>query len=53
VIAAVKAAGFLGATTENEGLAKPNDLYTMSRVRVDATDGVGGLARKLAVASAA
>jgi peptidoglycan/xylan/chitin deacetylase (PgdA/CDA1 family) len=53
VIAAVKAAGFLGATTENEGFAKPHDLYTLSRVRVDATDGLGGLARKLAVASAA
>jgi peptidoglycan/xylan/chitin deacetylase (PgdA/CDA1 family) len=53
VVAAVKAAGFLGATTENEGLGKPSDLFTLSRIRVDATDGVGGLQRKLALASGA
>lgn len=53
VVAAVKAAGFLGATTENEGLGKPRDLFTLSRIRVDGTDGVGGLQQKLAVASAA
>jgi hypothetical protein len=49
----VKAAGFLGATTENEGLGTPRDLFTLSRIRVEATDGVGGLQQKLAVASAA
>ena len=53
VVAAVKAAGFRGATTENEGLGKPRDLFTLSRIRVDGTDGVGGLQQKLAVASAA
>jgi len=53
VVAAVKAAGFLGATTENEGLGTPRDLFTLSRIRVEATDGVGGLQQKLAVASAA
>jgi peptidoglycan/xylan/chitin deacetylase (PgdA/CDA1 family) len=53
VIAAVKAAGFLGATTENAGLATPRDPFTLSRIRVAGTDGVGGLAQKLAVASAA
>ena len=53
VVAAVRAAGFLGATTENEGLGKPSDLFTLSRIRVEATDGVGGLEQKLAVASGA
>jgi peptidoglycan/xylan/chitin deacetylase (PgdA/CDA1 family) len=53
VIAAVKAAGFLGATTEHEGLATPSDMFTLDRIRVDATDGVGGLEQKLSVASAA
>ena len=53
VIAAVKAAGYLGATTTNEGLAAPKDMFTLNRVRVDGSDGVGGLEHKLAVASAA
>ena len=48
VVAAVKAAGFLGATTTNYGLARPSDLYTLARVRVSGTDGVKGLAAKLA-----
>jgi peptidoglycan/xylan/chitin deacetylase (PgdA/CDA1 family) len=47
VIAAVRAAGFLGATTENPGLGRPTDAYTLSRIRVDYADGAGGLARKL------
>ena len=53
VIAAVKAAGYLGATTTTEGLAGPKDMFTLNRVRVDGSDGVGGLQHKLAVASAA
>jgi peptidoglycan/xylan/chitin deacetylase (PgdA/CDA1 family) len=53
VIAAVKAAGYLGATTTREGLATPRNLFTLNRVRVDGTDGVAGLQHKLAVASAA
>jgi peptidoglycan/xylan/chitin deacetylase (PgdA/CDA1 family) len=53
VLAAVRAAGYLGATTTQEGLASPRDLFTLRRVRVDGTDGVGGLQHKLAVASAA
>ncbi|HEX6700351.1 MAG TPA: polysaccharide deacetylase family protein [Gaiellaceae bacterium] len=53
VIAAVRAAGFLGATTEHEGFATPSDMFTLDRIRVEATDGVGGLERKLSVASAA
>ena len=47
VIAAVREAGFLGATTTNEGLARPDSLYTLDRVRVDGSDGVSGLAAKL------
>jgi len=47
VIAAVQAAGFLGATTTQLGLARPADLFTLDRVRVNGSDGVGGLAAKL------
>src|SRR5207244_6374655 len=47
VIAAVREAGFLGATTTNEGFARPDSLYTLDRVRVDGSDGVSGLAAKL------
>jgi peptidoglycan/xylan/chitin deacetylase (PgdA/CDA1 family) len=47
VVAAVRRAGFLGATTTTEGLARPTSLYTLSRVRVDGSDGVAGLAAKL------
>jgi peptidoglycan/xylan/chitin deacetylase (PgdA/CDA1 family) len=47
VVAAVQAAGYLGATTTNYGLAKPGDLYTLSRVRIDGSDGVNGFASKL------
>jgi peptidoglycan/xylan/chitin deacetylase (PgdA/CDA1 family) len=47
VLAAVRAAGFLGATTTTEGFARPDSLFTLDRVRVDATDGVAGLAAKL------
>ena len=47
VIAAVRAAGYLAATTTNYGLATPADLFTLSRVRVNGSDGVAGLAAKL------
>lgn len=48
VVAAVRAAGFLGATTTNYGLARPEQgLFTLHRVRVSAGDGVAGLAAKL------
>jgi peptidoglycan/xylan/chitin deacetylase (PgdA/CDA1 family) len=47
VVAAVKAAGYLGATTTQPGLADPAHLYTLSRVRVNGSDGVAGLASKL------
>jgi peptidoglycan/xylan/chitin deacetylase (PgdA/CDA1 family) len=51
VIAAVQRAGYLGATTTNYGLAKPGDLFTLARVRVSGSDGVKGLAAKLAALS--
>ena len=50
-IAAVQQAGYLGATTTNYGLAKPSDLYTLSRVRVSGSDGVKGFAAKLTALS--
>jgi peptidoglycan/xylan/chitin deacetylase (PgdA/CDA1 family) len=47
VVTAVRGAGFLGATTESEGFAKPDSLFTLDRVRVNGSDGVAGLATKL------
>jgi peptidoglycan/xylan/chitin deacetylase (PgdA/CDA1 family) len=47
VIAAVRRAGYLGATTTNYGLATPTDLYTLKRVRVNGSDGLAGFASKL------
>ena len=47
VVAAVRAAGYLAATTTSYGLATPADLFTLSRVRVNGADGVAGLAAKL------
>jgi peptidoglycan/xylan/chitin deacetylase (PgdA/CDA1 family) len=48
VLAAVRAAGFFGATIEGSGLASPrNGLLTLPRIRVDGSDGVSGLAAKL------
>ena len=52
-IAAVKAAGYEGATTTEEGLASPDeDPYALSRIRIDAADGVQGLEQKLSAAGA-
>jgi peptidoglycan/xylan/chitin deacetylase (PgdA/CDA1 family) len=48
VVAAVRAAGYIGATTENPGLGKPNQPYTLRRIRVNYSDGVDGFAKKLA-----
>ena len=48
VIAAVRRAGFLGATTTLDGLAEPDELFTLRRVRVGRSDGVSGLAAHLA-----
>jgi len=47
VIASVRRAGYLGATTTNYGLARPPRLYVLKRVRINGTDGVAGFARKL------
>jgi peptidoglycan/xylan/chitin deacetylase (PgdA/CDA1 family) len=47
-VAAVQQAGYLGATTTNFGLARPSELYTLSRVRVNGTDTAAGLGAKLA-----
>lgn len=38
VIAAARAAGYLGATTTQSGLARRQDGYTLARVRVNGTD---------------
>ena len=45
--AAVKAAGYLGATATRYGPARPGELYTLARIRVNGTDGARGLAAKL------
>ncbi len=47
VIAAVQAAGYLGATTTSYGLAKPAELYTLARVRINGTDSISAFGSKL------
>jgi peptidoglycan/xylan/chitin deacetylase (PgdA/CDA1 family) len=50
---AVKAAGYLGATTTQLGVAKPDENpYELPRVRVNGSDGVDGMARSLSGAEA-
>jgi peptidoglycan/xylan/chitin deacetylase (PgdA/CDA1 family) len=51
-IRAVRDAGYLGATTTNEGLASKSEMYTLKRIRVDGSDGVTGLEQKLQQAGA-
>jgi peptidoglycan/xylan/chitin deacetylase (PgdA/CDA1 family) len=46
-IAAVRRAGFDGATTTEPGLADAGRRFTLRRIRVDRGDGATGLARKL------
>jgi peptidoglycan/xylan/chitin deacetylase (PgdA/CDA1 family) len=48
VVEAVGAAGFLGATTTEFGLAGREEPFTLDRVRIDGGDGARGLAAKLA-----
>jgi len=48
VVAAVRAAGYLGATTEDEGLAQPARRFTLPRLRLANGDGPAQLAAKLA-----
>jgi peptidoglycan/xylan/chitin deacetylase (PgdA/CDA1 family) len=52
VVAAVQAAGYVGATTTAPGLARPTDMFRLARVRVDRSDSVAGLAAKLRAAGA-
>jgi peptidoglycan/xylan/chitin deacetylase (PgdA/CDA1 family) len=47
VIAAVKRAGYLAATTTDEGFARPQDTFVLGRVRVNGSDGAAGLLAKL------
>ena len=48
VVAAVRAAGYRGATTVNYGLARPSQgMFTLSRVRINGSDGVAGFAAKM------
>jgi hypothetical protein len=48
VVAAARAAGFLGATTENQGAASPRDgMFTLDRVRVDRSDTLTAFASRL------
>jgi peptidoglycan/xylan/chitin deacetylase (PgdA/CDA1 family) len=48
VVADVRRAGYLGATTTRYGLARPSEgLYTLDRVRVSGGEGVSGLAAAL------
>lgn len=47
VIRAVRRAGYLGATTTIDGLARPDEPYELRRIRVSGSDGVAGVARKL------
>ena len=46
-IQAVRHAGYLGATTELPGEATKSKMFELHRIRVDGSDGVSGLARKL------
>jgi len=48
VVAAVRAAGYLGATTVEFGLGRPSEPFTLARVRIDRGNGVAGLRSKLA-----
>jgi len=50
VIAAVQAARYLGATSTRPGLARPDELWDLARIRIDRGDGVAGLRDKLAAA---
>ena len=47
VVAEVRQAGYLGATTIRSGLGRPSEMYTLRRVRVSRSDGVEGLAGRL------
>jgi peptidoglycan/xylan/chitin deacetylase (PgdA/CDA1 family) len=50
VIAAVKAAGYRGATTEDPGLASADQPYTLNRIVIHLSDGLDGFISKLKAA---
>ncbi len=43
----VRKSGYLGATTTEFGLAAPKPAYKMRRIRIEGSDGVEGMAKKL------
>lgn len=47
VIAAVKEAGYVAAVTTNPGLARPDERYTLRRIRINRSDGLDGFIKKL------
>jgi peptidoglycan/xylan/chitin deacetylase (PgdA/CDA1 family) len=49
-IAAVKRAGYLGATTTMPGLARPATPYTLDRIRINGGDGVAAPAERIRAA---
>ena len=48
VIEAVKAAGYVGATSTRSGLARPSEMYTLARIRVARGDSAAKLLSTLA-----
>jgi peptidoglycan/xylan/chitin deacetylase (PgdA/CDA1 family) len=53
VIAAVKAAGYRSATTENPGLASAENPYALNRIEIHLSDGLDGFVSKLKAAESA
>lgn len=47
VVRAVRRAGYLGATTEVEGLARPARLFALDRIRVDGSESLAAFAAEL------
>lgn len=47
VVAAVRRAGYLGATTTTYGLARPQDIYALARIRINGSDHLAGFAARL------
>jgi peptidoglycan/xylan/chitin deacetylase (PgdA/CDA1 family) len=47
VVAAVKDAGYIGATTVEEGIATPDNPLELKRIRINGDDGVDGFASKM------
>jgi peptidoglycan/xylan/chitin deacetylase (PgdA/CDA1 family) len=47
VVAAVKDAGYIGATTVEDGIATPDKPFELKRIRINGDDGVDGFASKM------